>query len=300
MDSTTFGARLELALKALSITRARLAADLSVDKSLVGRWISGSVKPSAHNLARLTQHIAGRRPGFTMLDWEGDAAAFAVKLGVEEAAAASPGPAGFLPDAVMQEALALTALRGAAYEGFWRTTRPSNQHPGGYVRDQILIRKADNGLMILKLGVDDMRFEGWTFPTQTQLFTFAADPVTGVFLFSIFNAVLRHRAEVLDGLTLTLQRNAGGTPVAAACILERTGELTGDVAADDAEFERLVTTSNPILDDGAVPQEIKDHLFVDIGPAALAAGGQALLTMAFANSLSRGPASTMPAGPPRK
>ena len=36
--SEPFSARLALALKALSLSRGRLAADLAVDKSVVSRW----------------------------------------------------------------------------------------------------------------------------------------------------------------------------------------------------------------------------------------------------------------------
>ncbi len=249
--------------------------------------------PSAHNLARLTQYIAARRPGFTMLDWDGDLAAVATRLGVGEAPPERVDPAGLfgglLPGPVLQEALAMSALRGDAYEGFWRSTRLSNETPGGFVHDHLLIRKEPNGLLSLRLGVEDMRFEGWTFQTQTQLFTFAADARTGVFVFSIFNAVLRHRADTLDGLTLTLQRNAGGTPVAAACLLERTGMLSGDRAADEARHEASITQA-PAMDDGEVPEAVRARLFKDVGPQALAMGGAWLLTMGFADSLSRGPA----------
>jgi hypothetical protein len=35
-----FCRKLELVLKALSTSRGRLAADLGVDKSIVGRWVS--------------------------------------------------------------------------------------------------------------------------------------------------------------------------------------------------------------------------------------------------------------------
>ena len=294
MQAQPFGARLELVLKALSMTRGRLAADLAVDKSLVGRWISGTVTPSSHNLARLTQYVAERRPGFTMLDWELDTPALAAKLGVGAGAAGGGllGPAtafgGLLPAVVVREALALTSLRGDDYEGLWRTTRLSNEMAGRFVHDPLLIRKEANGLLSLRVGVEDMRFEGWTFMTQTQLFTFAADANTGVFVFSIFNAVLRHRAEALDGLTLTLQRNGGGTPVVAACFLERVGELSGDRAADDAAYEASIRPT-PELEEGDVPEAVRARLFRDVGPEALKLGGAALMTMGFGDSLSRGP-----------
>jgi hypothetical protein len=95
---------------------------------------------------------------------------------------------------------------------------------------------------------------------------------------------------VLDGLTLTLTRHAGGTPVAAAALIERVGELSDDEAADDARFEASIK-ANPLAPEGSVPAHIRDHLFRDIGPTAHALGGEALMTMAFSRSLSRGPLS---------
>jgi len=80
--------------------------------------------------------------------------------------------------------------------------------------------------------VEDMRFEGWTFLTQTQLFTVMSEPRTGMFTFAIFNAVLRHRAEVLDGISMGLQRVGGGSPAAMGCLMERVGQLSGDATAD--------------------------------------------------------------------
>ncbi len=288
----SFAKKLELTLKALSMTRARLAADLAVDKSLVTRWISGAVTPSSHNLARLTEFIASKRPGFTMLDWDCDLASLAVKLG----GAPPPAPdslagfGGWLPDPVLREAMATTGMRGDAYEGSWRSTRLSNEFPGRFMHDQIMIRRADNGFLSFRVGVGDMRFEGWTLPMQTQLFTVSADARTGVFMFAIFNAVLRERAEVLDGLTLTCQRNNGGTAVSAPCLIERTGVLSGDIAADDTLYEASIV-QNPMAPEGSVPEDIRNHLFHDVGPTALARVGNAALMMSFATSLSRGPFS---------
>lgn len=285
-----FPSRLLLALKALSLSRGRLAAELAVDKSVVSRWLSGRQAPSGENLANLTNLVAQRRPGFTLLDWEADLNTLAAKLGVAtEPAPGAFGPlAGWLPEAVLKEAQALTALRGADYEGFWRTTRPAIGLPGQFMHDQVLIRRGDNGFLTFRLRVEDMLFEGWTFPTQTQLFSVAADARSGLFIFSIYNAVLRQKAEVLDGISLTIQRVGGGSPVAGANIMQRTGDLSGDRAADDARFEELAAAS-PLAPQGSVSPEVSDHIFRDFGPTAMASGGTALLTMPFAGSWSRGP-----------
>ena len=282
-----FPSRLLLALKALSLTRGRLASELAVDKSVISRWLSGHQAPSGENLANLTAAVAARRPGFTLLDWETGLEAFSARL-----TAPVPAPDGsggpLLPPAVLEEARIVTGLRGAAYEGFWRTTRPAIGLPGRFIHDRLMIRRAENGFLAFRLGVEDMRFEGWSFPTQTQLFSFGADARTGMFLFTIFNAVLRHQAEVLDGLSLTCQRVGGGTPIAGAVLMERTGLLSGAPAADDAAFEASVTR-DPLAPDGSIPDAIRDHLLRDFGPTALAAGGAAMLMMPFATSLSRGP-----------
>lgn len=79
---TGIAAKLELILKALSITRGRAAAEIGVDKPLMGRWVSGTVHPSARNLERLTVWIAGYHEGFSLLDWDVDIATLAKRFGV--------------------------------------------------------------------------------------------------------------------------------------------------------------------------------------------------------------------------
>lgn len=72
--------------------------------------------------------------------------------------------------------------------------------------------------------------------------------------------------------------------------MERTGDLTDDQAADDAQFEAAVL-ANPLAPEGSVPPHVRDHLFHDIGPSAFARGGPALLMLPFVQSMSRGPLS---------
>lgn len=294
-----FPARLLLALKALSLSRGRLASELAVHKSVVSRWLNGRQAPSGENLANLTRLVAAQRPGFTLLDWETDLDTLAARLGVAaEPAPEALGPlASLLPEGVLQEARALTALRGADYEGVWRTTRPAIGQPGRFMHDHVLIRRADNGLLSVRLQVEDMQFVGWTLMTQTQLFSFAADARSGVFIFSIYNAVLRHKAERLDGISLTIQRVGGGSPVAGALLLDRVADLTDDPEADEAGFLARGAASG-LAPKGSIPEDVEAHLLRDFGPSALAQGGHALLTMPFATSWSRGPNITTPDAPP--
>ena len=290
MDDS-FGQKLAMVLKALTLSNGRFAADLGVDKSVVGRWLSGAVKPSMHNLARLTAQVAAKSPGFSMLDWDLDLAELQDLVTDHRRSPPTREAAAMLldwpPRGVVEEAAAATALRGDAYEGFWRSTRLSNEVPGRFVHDQILMRKSANGLLQVRTGVIEMRFEGISFPSQTQLVGMSVDAESGVFIFSVFNGVLRHRADVMDGLAMTVTRNAGGSAVAMAVVMERTGELSGDEAADDARYEASIQM-NPLAPEGSVPESIRKHLFKDVGPTAFAAGGAAILGMAFANSIASG------------
>ena len=136
-----FGERLTLALKALSMSRGRLASELGVDKSLVGRWASGSVRPSAHNLERLTHLLATKRPGLTMLDWEIEPGDFAGLFGLAADALSTAEPSGFsLPPQLIEAAQATTTMRGEAYEGFWRATHPAVIAPGKFFQEHGIIR----------------------------------------------------------------------------------------------------------------------------------------------------------------
>jgi len=290
MQVPEFADRLSLVLKALSISRGQFAADLGVDKSLVGRWCSGSVRPSSQNLARLTQAIAEKRPGFNMLDWDVDLATLAERVGIRLAPTViSPPPAAApFPLSLFKQPSAKEQVRGADYEGLWRSTRPSSEMPGHFVHDHLMLRRTADGAMSFTLGIFHVRFHGWTLSQQHQLFSVGADNVTGTFVFAIFNGVVRQRADVVDGIILTCLRDPSGTPIASKCILQRVGDLTGDTAADDARFDEI-TRGPPFSAAEDVPEDIRHHLWHDTGPTALAAGGDPMLMMSFARSLARGP-----------
>ncbi len=290
MQDRPFAARLSLVLKALSISRGRFAADLGVDKSLVGRWCSGAVTPGSQNLARLTQAIARRQPGFTMHDWDRGlddlAAQFGVSIPSPETGA--QGAQDLFPLNLLKQPVASDGVRGADYEGFWRSTRPSSEMPGQFVHDHVVLRKTATGAMTFTLGIFHVRFHGWALAQQHQLFSVGADSESGTFVFAILNGVVRQRAEVVDGLIMTCLRDTSGTPVACKCLLERVGDLSGDIEADDATFAELMN-AYPFSPAEAIPQAVRDHLWHDTGPTAFAAGGDQMLMMQFARSMARGP-----------
>jgi transcriptional regulator with XRE-family HTH domain len=290
--SQPFARKLELVLKVLSMSRARLAADLGVDKSVVGRWVSGAVQPSAHNLSLLSALIAERIPGFKTLDWDRALPALADLLGADLEGVAdeglAPGLAG-LPLAQMDLFLAATALRGEAYEGFFRSTRPYVLAPGKFVHDHGMIRRDANGLLRLKIGTGGTVVEGWMLLHGAQLFAIAIDLTSGAVLFGLFNGVGTARADVVDGLVLAPALDAGRTPTAHAMVFERVGDLTGDTDADDRRFESLAAL-DPVAPEGSISEALRHHLTGDFGPLQAALGGDLLLRLPLSRSLARGPA----------
>ncbi|HEX5377907.1 MAG TPA: hypothetical protein VFW47_05005 [Phenylobacterium sp.] len=295
-----FCKKLELVLKVLSMSRGRLAADLGVDKSIVGRWVTGVVQPSAHNLSLLTGLVAEHVPGFTALDWDRSLAGLAQFLGADPAlvnGGAEPA-APSLPLPLLDQVLAATALRGDAYEGFFRSTRPYVLAPGRFVHDHGMIRRDSNGLLRLSMGTGGTVVDGWMLPLGNQLFVIAVDVTSGAMLFGIFNGVGTARADVVDGLCLAPALDAGRTPTAHAMIFERIGDLTGDREADDRRFRDLAA-SDPLAPEGSISDDLRQHLTGDFGPAQAALGGPMLLSMPLARSLARGPAYRDPGDPPR-
>ena len=301
MEASDFGARLALVLRALGLSQAGAAAQLEVDKSLVGRWAAGTVRPSDQVFARLTGLAAARIPGFTAADWKRDIEGFAALVGAEPRAAPAPAPAPMpaparpptrdgaepgmaLPLAFLDAARGETERKRAGYEGFWRTIRPSVIMQGKVLHDHGLIRAAPNGLLEVRMGGAGLSFSGWAFLSEGGLFAILNDAVGCTPLFLIFRAVTLPKAMTLDGILLLSSLDAGRTPAAVPILLERIGDLSGDRDADDRRCDELAATAEP----DEVPEWVVKHLFRDVGPEAAAAGGALFLAVPAAGSLSRG------------
>jgi hypothetical protein len=290
-----FSETLELVLKALSMSRGRLAFELAVNKSLVSRWVSGAVTPSSHSLAALTRLIAQKRPGFTMLDWDRDTASLAGLFGVDPAVLVRPAPSQeqvqpngivFPPEAV-EAARRETQRRGAAYEGLWNGTRPASTMPGVLVRERVLIRRKE-GVLHMRWGGPGHDCRGWLLIQMGQLYAMLVDRADYSMAFFVLNGVAAPRVEVLDGLVLANAMDAVQTPSCQPLLLERVADLSGNEAEDDQRYEALKHSSPQILGADDVPAHVRAHLLRDFGPAAHASGGDMTLRLPITRSMSRG------------
>ncbi len=281
----TFADKLALALKALSTTRARLAADLGVDKSVVGKWVKGSARPSAHNLAALSAVIARRVDRFNSLDWDLEGPAFSRLFGARDAEG-DPGQATGLPIRLLPEILASTKLRGSAYAGVYKSTRPFAAQPGRFIHDHAIVRVGDDGLMTINMNTGGVLIDGWLTPLQDRVFCIASELTSGSLVFGLLNGVGGLKVNVIDGIVLSAILDAGRTPTATAIIFHRIGDLGPDRDSDDLRLAEL-GAADPVAPEGSVPKALAEHLLRDVGPAAHALGGDLFLRMPISRSLAR-------------
>jgi transcriptional regulator with XRE-family HTH domain len=286
----SFATKLSFMMKALGISRGRLASDLRIDKSAVGRWVTGAGTPSSHSLAALTALLAKYIEGFTALDWERSCESLGEMIGLQppaNAASRAVRIAEVLPMSLIDEALGTTARRGAAYEGFYRSTRPLASEPGRFVHDHVMIRRDASGFLRLDMTAGGVTVNCVLLPLGHQLFAIAKEQTSGAMGFAILNGVNATKAAVLDGIILNCALDVGRTPTATAVVMERIGDLDGDPATDDARFAALAVPEPPSAVT-AIPVRMREHLIRDIGPEAFAAGGDWVLQMPIARSISRG------------
>jgi hypothetical protein len=209
--TVNFGDKLTLVLKILLVSRTRLAADLGVDKSIVSRWCSGANAPSGENLSQLTRLIGARVPGFTALDWDGDLATLARRLKMPPTDAVHSIPDDFaqwLETPALATAAAGSMTMSRACAGIWRTTRPFPAMPGHYIREYVLMQPRPGGLLRFRMGLLDVRIEGWSYCVGNQAFSCAINQTNGDAVFTIFHWRGSERAELIDGITLS----PGGDP----------------------------------------------------------------------------------------
>lgn len=292
MDGNSrFSEKFRLVIKALSLSRAAVAAALAVDKSLVGRWASGAVRPTEHNLSRITQLVASRQPSFTMADWDRDLADFAKLLGLDPissiAAEGFGSDVAVLPPAFIEQARHVTRQRGKTYEGFWRTTRPSVIMDDSFFHDYGMIRVTENGLLQVRMGSQGLVFEGWVFPAEGNIFSVLYDSVGATPLFLIFRGVPLPKADLLEGLMIIAALNAERTPAAVPVLLERIGDLSGNVHEDDLFCQDLFSR-DALVREGELETAVITYLRRDIGPRAASNGGELFLMASSAAKLTRG------------
>ena len=102
-------------------------------------------------------------------------------FGVKLSGPQTLGLPGGLPLPFLDQILAATALRGAAYEGFFRSTRALRlQSRPVSARSPRGSRIEDNGLLRYKMGAGGvLEVDGWVLPLHNQLFVIGSEFTSG-------------------------------------------------------------------------------------------------------------------------
>ncbi len=226
-----FGAKLEIALKLLNISRGRLSAEMRVDKSLVSKWLRGIVIPGGPNVAALTNLIRTQRAAFTQLNWELPLDAFAAALvATSDGQAPSPfergptTPGWFIP--VRRQTSQEIAREGNAYPGVYVCFRQSPLNDGDIVPELLTIWRERNSLFFRN--VDPLSVHvGEIFVLRHQLFLAGADhPRADDISQTLLSGVRGAKAWRLHGLMVNACNDRFGTPGASPIVAQRVADLT--------------------------------------------------------------------------
>ncbi|HEX2593636.1 MAG TPA: helix-turn-helix transcriptional regulator [Rhizomicrobium sp.] len=269
-----FAARLDLALKALNVSRVQFAAMVGVDKSLVSRWLSSQVTPTAHNLARISDALAKVKPGFNTMQWERPLGEYQSFLGLSESAATSgaysdaprgPAPAG---GGLILQSLQLSAreiaLSGHVYTGLYVVFRQRLLNSGiPHVEVAWLYQR--DGAMHYRLTDGGNRTQGHVLILRNKLHLIGEGETgrDGVTLHIINGTGDRH-AMVMDGLLASVCGDRFFTPSLTKCVLLRIAHPLDDLAAEEQRFlstqERLAAINNAGRGPEILPEEFAGAL----------------------------------------
>ena len=300
VDVEDFSAKLALVAKRLNWSRAKLAQQVGVDKSLAARWLNGNSRPTGNSLMLLTAAVAKMVDGFTAADWDLTPGQFARRLGIK----AAPRPA---LDAPAAGRLALSGLRnppdptwGAAYAGLWAGFYQSFTNRGVVRLCAVEFQVADDGLYF---AFTDGSFlcEGTAIATHTHVHAICEiAPLDNHLLFFTFNAAPDLQGpSVIDGLANAFAADA--MPSSAPVLLFNVGDATGDrsvnvrtlmpaVAGANDDIEGAVArTGDPLAAAGQfAPAEILRVLLPLVGSAQADGQTDHVLRMPPKRSLATG------------
>jgi transcriptional regulator with XRE-family HTH domain len=238
-DVEDFAAKLALLTKRLNWSRAKLAQQVGVDKSLAARWLNGNSRPTGNSLMQLTTAVAQAIESFTAADWDLTPEQFARRLGIE------PVAAPVLPGSPAAGRLRLSGLRnpppaavwGRAYTGAWAGFYQSFTNRGVVRLCAAEFALADDGLRF-SFTEGFFLVEGQAIAAHTHVQAICEiSTLDNHLIFLTFNAAQDVQgAAVIDGLISLF--GADHTPTAGPILLFRIGD---DADGDMAQLRGLMS-----------------------------------------------------------
>jgi len=267
--------KIGLVLKAMNASRGRVAVELGVDKSLVGRWVKGAVTPSEHNLGRLTDLVGRRLPGFKRANWELPDAAFAAAVGLPQLAdwtSDSDAELDPLRDGglgIAARARHEAARYGQAYPGFYRLFRQSFSNSGVVLVGAVqILRQGDE--LFLRHSDGLLSYRGKLDILGCQVYGVLGECTErDMMMFLVLNGVTANRALNLDGLVTTVSGDKTHTPISSIVVLQRQGGLSEEGIQNEevwrCEVEAALAANREGSAGAQLPQSMRNLLACRVG-----------------------------------
>ncbi len=228
----------------LNLSRLSLSRELGVDKSVIGRWLSGVNQPTGHNLTRLTEIIRRYRPDVTLDFWQRPIQPEPID-GFTSTERTSPL---LPPDGPVL--LGLQAERRAEidanYLGLWAGFYQSTQNRGSVVLCAMHIRDSRSGLRCV-FTEGKVSASGAAVAIGPRLHAILEiEPMHDRLCLFIFNGVGTPGAMVMDGIYMISAGDAAICVAASPVVLFRIGDAGDFVQAGGLEgIMRALYTVNP-------------------------------------------------------
>jgi len=238
-----FAQNLAAALRSLNLSGVDLAAALGVDKSVVRRWVLGRTRPTAVNMARLSQMVATRMPGFSVGDWDLEPDAFTTRImsgvSAEAAIARAAGPM-FRAFAGFRETIDSEA---PVYLGYWMSYVMGAPGSGQVIARATRVSRDGQRMPVEMIGAEfDVTGEFFTSANRVYILT---DRSRGASLtLTILTGSPRATPDLMVGIGLFLTRQANPAPMAAPVASEFRGRFSGNPERDNRFWRALIDEAN--------------------------------------------------------
>ena len=276
VDIEDFAAKLNLLCKRLNWSRARLAQQVGIDKSLAGRWLAGASRPTGNSLMRLNEALAKSLPDFSVATWDAASVTLATQLGMASAAAAEP-----LPTAPATFSSMLAAMRTVSrfaedidflapiYCGFYSAWFSAIANDGTIQRRAARIWRDGDGLRFEVSGAS-ANYVGACLIVQGRLFVVLESPAFPGLAMAALGGPYGSHPKRLTGAIVFHTPTVNGV-VSVAVVTEFIEPLSGNTDADHSRWRTLAGESRDLRGEeeirAAVPPEVLAVLRPVVGAA---------------------------------
>ena len=278
VDIEDFAAKLDLVCKRLNWSRAKLAQQTGVDKSLASRWMSGSARPTGNSLMLLTAAVAKALPEFSAADWNLDRSGFASRCGV---------PATFVTEASPAEALSATgrAIAGLAtisgfntqfereaetYAGFYWSYFPSLDGASPVVMRRAGQIRRDGGVLRWQQIGREVEVTGIVYVWDRHLYLVAEQPRYDQPIFMVLNGAFGSHPRFLTGMAVCRRFDKTGNAVVSfRGVLEFVRRPFADPAEHQCYWQSMVERPLTVPIDKMDAAGIAPEIAHALGPESL-------------------------------